>query len=288
MNVTYLIGNGFDVNLGIPTKYTDFYGEYLDEIRGIDISVSKNRAIKEFWGKIEGHEYDKWADFEMAVAQNLDGDERNVKAVLSHFTNKFSSYLKRVSQSYDCTDEVVESFIDFLKNGYIHLQQRDRLLVEPYQIGTRQSIDISFASLNYTDSIEKIMNKYKTKHSGLTVSQFSISPTTYTSKLIKDVLHLHGSLETGDFVIIGIDSIEQFENDMLKTNTEAEQYCVKRKINESAGYIERERSFTHLIDFSNIIYTYGISFGKTDKFRWKTLRNWLSINSKHILVLCKP
>ena len=283
MNVTYLIGNGFDVNLGLPTKYTDYYKEYSEEIKNIDVNDPKHNAIINFWKKLEGNEYDKWADFEMAVAQNMDGDEKSVKAVLSHFTNKFSSYLKRISQSYDCTDEVAENFVDFIKNGYKHLQQRDRLLVLPYQIGTSQNFEISFASLNYTNSIEKIFDKYKTLYNSLTIS---ISPP-YTTRLIKDVLHLHGTLETGDYVIIGIDSIKQFENDMLKSNIEAENYCVKRKINENSGYIEREKKFNSLIDNSNIIYTYGVSFGQTDKSRWDRIRNWLSGNITHILVVYK-
>ena len=29
MNITFLVGNGFDLNLGLKTKYTDFYPSYL-------------------------------------------------------------------------------------------------------------------------------------------------------------------------------------------------------------------------------------------------------------------
>lgn len=288
MNVTYLIGNGFDVNLGLPTKYTDYYKEYLEEIKNIDVSDPKRSAIINFWKKLEGHEYDKWADFEMAVAQNMDGDEKSVKAVLSHFTVKFSDYLKRISQSYNCTDEVAEDFVDFIKNGYIHLQHKDKLLVQRYQIGMRQDFNISIVSLNYTDCIEKILNTYNTKHNSLMISQIKPSPNIVYSAIInKDVLHLHGTLETDNYVVIGIDSIQQFENDTLKSNISAEKYCVKRKVNESAGYIDREEKFNSLIGSSNIIYTYGVSFGKTDKSRWDKIRNWLCEDNKHILVVYK-
>ena len=34
MNVTYLIGNGFDIACGLKTRYVDFVNEYLEaEIR---------------------------------------------------------------------------------------------------------------------------------------------------------------------------------------------------------------------------------------------------------------
>ena len=40
MNVTFLVGNGFDINLGLKTKYTDFYPSYL--AKGYDDILSKD------------------------------------------------------------------------------------------------------------------------------------------------------------------------------------------------------------------------------------------------------
>ena len=72
--------------------------------------------------------------------------------------------------------------------------------------------------------------------------------STYTATIKNDVLHLHGSLNPDDYVIIGIDSTEQFTNDTLKTNPNTEKYCVKSKINQAAGYSDRERNFVSLIN----------------------------------------
>ena len=44
MKVTYLMGNGFDVNLGLPTKYSDFYQEYLDGIRDLDLRQHRTKS----------------------------------------------------------------------------------------------------------------------------------------------------------------------------------------------------------------------------------------------------
>lgn len=76
------MGNGFDVNLGLPTKYSDYYQEYLEGIKDLDDSNPNNKMIKEFWDKIKDEIFDKWKDFEEALAINLDGDESNVRAVL--------------------------------------------------------------------------------------------------------------------------------------------------------------------------------------------------------------
>ena len=38
MNIAYLIGNGFDLNLGLKTKYMDFYKYYLEQESKNDIT----------------------------------------------------------------------------------------------------------------------------------------------------------------------------------------------------------------------------------------------------------
>ena len=59
MNITFLIGNGFDINLGLKTRYTDFYPYYLKKKH--DDIISK--AISD--------NYDRWVDLELALGQLL-------------------------------------------------------------------------------------------------------------------------------------------------------------------------------------------------------------------------
>lgn len=37
MNITFLMGNGFDIGIGMPTQYEDFYEEYCKEQKMIMI-----------------------------------------------------------------------------------------------------------------------------------------------------------------------------------------------------------------------------------------------------------
>ncbi len=285
MKVTYLIGNGFDVNLGLPTKYSDYYQEYLEGIKNLDDSNPDNKMIKEFWDKIKDQIFDKWQDFEMACAEYLDGDERNVKAVLLDFTNKFSKYLLDLSSSYECSDEVADAFVDFVKNGYRSLTQRDLKQVSQYQVGLPINFDIRFINFNYTDSIEKVLNNYKNRHDSLIIDKINNANLQCFSKLNNSILHLHGSLKAHDLVIIGVDSTEQLKSSTLKDNPNLEKYCVKSSINQISGFGEREEQYISLVNSSDIIYTYGISFGETDKYRWTILKKWLSENDKHKLVV---
>ncbi|EMG27701.1 AbiH family protein [Listeria fleischmannii] len=56
MNITFLIGNGFDIEIGLKTKFSDFYKQLRDEKR------KRNHIYKEIT-----ENPDKWSDFEVAL-----------------------------------------------------------------------------------------------------------------------------------------------------------------------------------------------------------------------------
>ena len=59
MNVTYLIGNGFDLGLGLKTRFSDFLPIYISE-------KSKDEDILEFQEDI-AKSIDDWSDFELQL-----------------------------------------------------------------------------------------------------------------------------------------------------------------------------------------------------------------------------
>ena len=67
MRTVYLIGNGFDINLGLPTKYTDFYRYYLGLDRSND---SKNVSkLKEHLSQCLSSKEKYWSDLEEAMGR---------------------------------------------------------------------------------------------------------------------------------------------------------------------------------------------------------------------------
>ena len=57
----YLIGNGFDLNLGLKSSYNDFYGFYK-------IQESDSYPVKNFKDNISNN-IDKWSDLELALGE---------------------------------------------------------------------------------------------------------------------------------------------------------------------------------------------------------------------------
>jgi len=101
MNITYLIGNGFDLNLGLDTRYSDFYDYYLEQpdpeksnLKKLRQSISsycdKNNILEE---KIN------WSDAELGLGQ---------------FTNEFVDVENGDGQIAECHQEICEALSEYL------------------------------------------------------------------------------------------------------------------------------------------------------------------------------
>lgn len=89
MNVTFLIGNGFDLGIGLKTAYTDFFAVYCSKREG-DAPI-----IDSFKNQLQD-DYETWSDFEKAfgeyAGQALDAD--CYLKVFENFEVEFSDYLR--------------------------------------------------------------------------------------------------------------------------------------------------------------------------------------------------
>lgn len=69
MKITYIIGNGFDINLGLRTSYENFYKWYVRQSSEKDPDV-----VKKFKSEINNHIEKKgteinWSDLEYGLGQ---------------------------------------------------------------------------------------------------------------------------------------------------------------------------------------------------------------------------
>lgn len=62
MNVTYIIGNGFDLNLGLKTRYQDFYDYYMTK-------TSPNSQVELLKDTIKQDGYELWSDLEIGLGR---------------------------------------------------------------------------------------------------------------------------------------------------------------------------------------------------------------------------
>lgn len=276
MNITYLIGNGFDINLGLKTKYTDFYDEYIASVKDLDDTDCR----KEFAMKINDN-YENWADFETGFAENITGGKDAVIKILSDFNEKFTSYL--MSETSKCSynsPDIRKELEAFLYRWIDLLEIRDKRLIEPtFKIITQNNVNINFINFNYTDVLQNLLKPL------VWDTKILVEICSNTYLLLNNHIQIHGKMY--DNIIIGIDSLEQILDEETKKDRTLGKYCVKREINESLGFSAEESGFIEAIKSSSIIIAYGLSFGKTDLCRWKIVSEWIREDEHHFFVIFK-
>ncbi len=283
MNITFLIGNGFDVNLGLKTQYNDFYPKYLESKKNDALAP----CVAKFCEQIKADEeqkFEKWSDFEKAFGENITGTNSEIGEILADFDNSFAIYLKQRCELCDYNNPDIEQELSaFVLTPYDQLELADKNTLKAYY-KERETQDhiYSFITLNYTDTLEKLVPVWFKRR----VQSRVTWRNRVSTNSMRSILHLHGSLAE-NYMIIGLDSLSQFKDETMQGNQKLLRHCVKSEINKAYGYGNKETDYINIINTSDVIYAYGMAFGVTDKSRIDVIRNWLKSSVNHKLVVYK-
>lgn len=109
MNITFLIGNGFDINLGLNTRYSDFYPFFLDK-------ASKDNMIRQWLSA----DVSLWADLEERLGQNLEkvvesekekfcDDKAELDGLLLEYLEQEQNRVITINKEQEIADEFARS-----------------------------------------------------------------------------------------------------------------------------------------------------------------------------------
>lgn len=123
MNILFMIGNGFDLNLGLKTSYSDFY-EYYKSL------PSENIFIENLKNEISNEEICDWSDLELALGKYSSKveSEEEYKIVIKDISEKLGEYLLEEnsnSRFSDNKEKIVANFFhfgDFFPMGITSMQ----------------------------------------------------------------------------------------------------------------------------------------------------------------------
>ena len=109
MIITFLIGNGFDRNLGLKTTYADFVKHYKT-------IPQKSETLKNFQEYIQDNE-ELWSSAEIAMGEYTSQFEKGAAIAFSEchtdFCEQLALYLKKQMSSVDYelyTAEILKAF----------------------------------------------------------------------------------------------------------------------------------------------------------------------------------
>lgn len=267
MNVTFLIGNGFDLGIGLKTAYSDFYDMYCHPLDrdGMQIRRFKSDLLTN---------YENWSDFEMAFGEyaNRAEDSETYLMCFEDFVEKFSEYLAKEEENFDPskTTTIVKKMTEALTSYYDIRPADKEALVRA--IGESKAM-FNFVSFNYTMCLNECLTILKRQ-------------TNYDSEIkgvIKEIVHVHGF--TDHDLIMGVNDAGQIKNQAFAQDSDIIEEIVKPLQNEIIR-MNFDNDAIRLIKSSDIICVYGMSIGGTDKKWWQLVMNWLQESTaNHLIVL---
>lgn len=262
MNITYLIGNGFDLYLGMNTRPKAFLRDFVEKN-----ALTGDNAAAELANYIEAEGIDTWADFEMQLGNHS-----------RHFSN--------TSQDIDRYLAQVESLETSL---YQWLKERDARITDDYLAKKASFVFSSFANIESILSRDGVHVKAKTgPENTLNILCFNYTSalprawsTVYETGIVNEafisfsagtLILPHGNLET--MLVCGVDGTDQITNEGLRDNVNVATSVVKESMQRSDNF-SFDIDGMELIRGSDIVCIFGMSLGQSDRRWWKHIAHML-------------
>lgn len=266
MRILYFIGNGFDINLGMKTRYSDFY-KYYQTIE------TENDVVKKLKKNISG-DYKNWSDLEFALGKYTNKIESidEFDQVYEDVEDNLADYLKLQESKFDFSQTDEEILLNDLIYPESHLPPADKIKINESRNKTSSSHVINLVTFNYTKSIESIL---KENYTNITLGDKSGNKIKFTG-----VEHIHGYID--DRMVMGVNDITQIAKTEFHSNQDVLETLVKSDCNKILKHNIDDRC-KKLIASANLICIFGCSIGDTDKLWWELIGNQLKRQSLLII-----
>ena len=283
MNITFLIGNGFDRNLGLATAYSDFIKEYK-KVEGTTETLQKfNKHIKEneeMWSVAEIALGKFTEEFEMGDAEKFSECHADLCESLATYLKKQEERIdykfskEKIEKAFSKINEIIKSFpVEEYANIY-----------ELYKKKQNEYIKFNFITFNYTQTVDKCIEILRQTPGILGSHTFKNEKLTH---ILGDIIHIHGTVDKE--MIFGVNDDTQISKNEIFDCEDGDLYkglLIKQTAN--ASYLENTDSKgARVIDESHIIYVYGMSIGQTDKLWWDRICKWLNASGERHLIVYK-
>ena len=175
MNKIFIIGNGFDLNLGFKTSYLDYVNS--DEFRFMNTNNSSNELAKYLMRRVE---IQKWVDFEVALKEYVLETRPN--------SNKLRIEYNEVVKG-------LESYLNKINTDTINLTSKSYEFAKMIVNDIQSQNVITIVNFNYTNSLETVLKR----------------ACEDVSSLIK---YPHGKLDKGnENIVLGIEDIPSLDKE---------------------------------------------------------------------------
>ncbi|MBC1435666.1 hypothetical protein HB848_09975 [Listeria rocourtiae] len=283
MEITFLVGNGFDKMHGLNTSYSQFYS-WISSI-GYDENNFLYNQIKA--------DTERWSDFELQMGQATyeiaDGSLTSEEFLLclEKFSRDFKGYIEKEVSKFE-TPSIERTFSEFYSELDDQAQDKIKQTLQPrgYKMGqgggktALTPITYNFINFNYTDTLAKSLEKvdWNCVSKGISNVVTGNQGININAELGKHI-HIHETLTGGMF--LGVNDVSQL--DKVKFNEVQLDILIKpRSIEEYDD--GRIAEIEKILMDSSIIIVFGMSFGATDKKWWENIITKAEETRAHVIL----
>lgn len=292
MRYVIMIGNGFDIGLGLKTAYSDFIDEYQKSPAiHPDVSDEKLRAEGILKEQIR-RDPETWADAEKAFAElrfsemlrNCADVRRSILDVFSLFTEALKNYLAKQEYSRELnrvSRDVSDVFVQHMMQSlFTRMPERIRENdldcagdIDSMQLGLNYC---SFVNFNYTGTLDRLLG-VKFDEEYFKTGQVSFSNRVFPVQIfehkipvaLEKLIHVHG-INHEKSPIFGVSDLQQITD------------VTARQLSETVGFLlkdctDREKVSgnydvtAQVLNNADRVVLFGLSIGASDKYWWRLL-----------------
>lgn len=286
MKITFMVGNGFDIGLGIESSYIAFYNWYCKRPSEEEhIQMFKKDIMNDMSRDIPDDEK-TWADFELGLGKYT---AKFTKDTVDKFIECYgdaqeniAAYLKEQEISFSPEVYPEESYTSFRKsivNFYEETSDNEKNRIKEFldSVATEDR-EVTVVSFNYTNSLERIWEKIPDEP----LATWGAINGKHIYRINRNIIHVHGT--TTVFPILGVNDDSQIANKELLDTPQFREMLIKAACVNALGQLWHDRTKAQ-IESSQFICILGMSLGASDAKWWKMIARWLVNNDKrHVIV----
>jgi len=277
MNITFLIGNGFDLNIGMKTSYRDFYQYYINS------SKKETHPLIQSLKDSLVADIDNWADFELQFGDycNCFQTYEDFEVVFDDVSFKLANYIESEQNRYNFDidiDNKVFLYKDFA-SPELYLSNADKKALEGYKSKWNNYSEwkIDVISFNFSTSLDSLLAQSNKKE------RISIRGVE-RPVVFNGIKHIHGY--TTENMVLGVNDPSQINNDYLKSNPYFLNALVKPECNKAMKHLI-DQDCKDVLNYSNLICLFGLSIGDTDKIWWEIIGKCLFNNNTSLIIFSR-
>ncbi|XRJ98285.1 AbiH family protein [Latilactobacillus sakei] len=297
MNITFLLGNGFDIQCGLKTGYSDFYQYILNKKYSVNLSEKYSEQVQSTINNLIYAEIYKdknipetWADLELQLGQytsklksELTADNNAEKVIEKFFEdyeelvedlNNYLDFIQIPSDNSieDCSDILFTTLDKFFEGllGKEHLEVLNKL-----KNNINNEFRYNFISFNYTNTLQKILDSCSDRSKKNNFNGYNNLQT-----VDMDIVNIHGKIDS--FLTLGVNDSSQVASDFFNDD-DLSDLIKPKSLELDRGFSKQNAELE--ISRSDIIVIFGLSLGSTDKYWWEQVARSLIANGNRKLII---